>query len=71
MTFAVVRWLAESFLAALFVLEHVRLAWGAGRWWAWMIPGAPIALALRRGARWGPALSVAVALAWGALRATR
>ena len=69
MTPVVLRWLLESALAALVVLEHGRLAARAGRWWAWGVPGAPIALSLRRGERWAPALSIAAAVLWVALRA--
>jgi hypothetical protein len=69
-TTSILRWLASSLLLALFVVEHVRLAWRARAWWSLLVPIAPVMLALQRGERVAPTLSMLVALAWIGLRLT-
>ncbi|MBL8683794.1 MAG: hypothetical protein JNK05_31770 [Myxococcales bacterium] len=66
----IVRWIASSFVAALFVVEHVRLARRAEKKWAWVVPLAPAAFAYRRGERFAAAITVLSLVVWLALRLT-
>lgn len=65
---SIVRWLVSSFVLALFVLEHVRLARRAEKKWAWLIPLAPAVFAWRRGERFAPGVTVVAVCVWLALR---